>query len=216
MREDPVISGFAKARKFITENTTIVVAALVVVVVAAAGFSAYNSMKRKAVAKAQESFGNAMVAYTGGNKQKAVEALSQVSENYGNTPHGAYAAYLLGTILVEEKRHDEAQRWFEMASSRARDGNVVKGLALEELGTVFERAGNLEKATESLRKALELEVVEYRWPAIRWKLALINQKQGNEKEAQEICQALVNDTLAVAYKDKAENLLTEIRVQQSM
>lgn len=216
MRDDPVVSAFVKAKEYVTKNATVVLTVLVVVAMVAVGYGAYNSMKRSSIARAQEAFGNAMVAYTSGNKQKAVDAFSTIAENYGNSPQGGYAAYLLGTILVEEQRYDEATRWLEMAGSRLGTDNVVKGLAFEELGTIYERTGDLAKASEYLTKSLSLNAVDYRWPSIRWKLALLHQKQGNSQNVEELCQTILGDTTAVAYKDKAENLLTELRMRKNM
>lgn len=216
LRRDPVMESLLKANEFLFAKSNAVLAVGVAALVALGGYTAYQSMKRMSIAKAQESFGKALVVYAANDAQKATEALALVVENHGNSPQAAYSALLLGSIYMREQRYDEAAKWYEAARSKAGSGNLVRGSALEALGTCAEWQGDNDKAVGYLSQALKDESVKYRWPSIRWKLALISKGQGKADVAERMCQEIVSDTLAADLKGDAENLLAEIRAQRAM
>jgi tetratricopeptide (TPR) repeat protein len=118
---------------------------------------------------------------------------------------------MLGHLYLEQGSYDEAATWFDVAAQHKKAG-FVAGEALEGLALSYEAKGQVEKAVEYLEKALEKKSLAYRYPELRWKLALLNRRLGRYEQTRSYCKAIVNDTLATKMKQKAQNLLVEIKL----
>jgi tetratricopeptide (TPR) repeat protein len=118
-------------------------------------------------------------------------------------------------MLLERGRYDEAIAWLEMVAKEERKGGVVSGAALEGLSAAYEGKGDYERALEYVRKALEDKRMAYRYPALRWKMALLCAETKQFGRAESLCRDIVADTLAATYHQKARNLLVEIGIGES-
>lgn len=207
LRKDPVLESIEKAGVFLKENGNRVFTVIVIGVLLFVGFQIFTYVKRTGVAKSRDSFGAAMILYKDGEMNKAVEAFNLVMENHGKTPHAAYSAYMIGNIYMLQENYDNAINYFEKALLNKKNTGFIRGQSLESLATCYEVKGDLNKALEYFQKAVEDKTVAYRYPAIKWKMALINKKLGNSDKVLNYCTDLITDTLAVNFKKKAENLL---------
>lgn len=214
LKTDPFVGFLIQVKEYAKARSSALIGGLIAVLLVIAVVMSYNSMAKSRLSKAQEAFGSAMMAFTANDDQKAIEAFAVVTENHGNSPQAAYAAYLLGHILRRQDRCDEAITWFEMAKSKSKSKNFISGGALEAMATCYESMDNLDEAIRHFEMALEDKKYEYRYPALRWKLALLNKGQSNYDKAKGYCQDIVSDTLATALKQDAENLLIELNLQQ--
>jgi tetratricopeptide (TPR) repeat protein len=185
----------------------------------------FNSIKKSGLQKAQESFGKALVLYEIGsgsskgadeNFLKAVDAFKAVVENHKGTPQATYSAYLLGNIFLKQQRFDEAITSFNAAVSANPRTGFVGASALEGLATCYEAKGNTEEALTYLKKALQDERLRYRGPALAWKSALICKDLKKVDDAKSYCQKIIADTMSAAasFKQKAENMLVELSIQE--
>lgn len=207
LRKDPVLESIEKARVFIKENGNRIVTGVVIVVLFFAGFQIFTYVKETSVAKAQEQFGRAMMLYSDGEMDKAVEEFNLVLENHANTSHAAYSAHMIGHIFLLQGNYDNAISYLEKVLSKKKNVGFLIGQALESLGTCYEAKGDLNMALEYYNKAMKDNSIVYRYPAIKWKMALINKKLGNSDKVYSYCSDIISDTLAVKFKKKAENLL---------
>lgn len=211
LRRDPLVESLVRAREALARNSAAVTSVVIVVAFAAVFLFVYNSMRQSSLRKAQEAFGQAMVAYMGDDQVQAVEQLTIVADNHKGTPHAVYSAYLLGTIALRQGKTDEAVEWLEVAH-KGKDAGFVNAAAAEALAGVYESRGELETALEYARKALQEEKLSHRHAALRWKMALVNQQLKRFDQAQEQCEALMADTAATQYHKKATTLLAQLRV----
>ncbi|MBD3392862.1 MAG: tetratricopeptide repeat protein [Chitinivibrionales bacterium] len=211
LRSDPVMEGIVNARDFVRENSNTLLSVVIVALLVVGGFAAYTHVKRSSQERAADAFGKAITAYAAGNNARAVEAFSLVADKYRSAPQAAYAAYILGHLYLGQGNFDEAATWFEVAVNH-KNGGFVSGEALESLALCYEAKNDLARAFEYLQKALAEKSVKYRHPAIRWKLALLSRKMGRHEQMRQYCQAILSDTLASQYRQKAENLLAELKV----
>ena len=207
LRKDPVLESLEKARVFIKENGNRIVTAIVIAVLIFAGFQIFTYVRKMSIAKAQDSFGRGMILYANGEMDKAVEAFNLVLENHGRTSHAAYGAYMIGYIYLLQENYDNAISYFEKTLANKKNIGFIRGQSLESLATCYEAKGDLNKALDYFEKAMEDKTVAYRYPAIKWKMVLINKKLGNNDIVARYCNDLISDTLAVNFKRKAENLL---------
>jgi TolA-binding protein len=214
LRKDPVMDSIMDARDWLTHNTSFITGTLIVLVFIAGFFGVYQYMKRSAEVKAQDAFGKAMIAYQQQDIPAAAVAFKDIVENFKNTPQAVYGAYMLGYIFLSQQKDDEAINWFKTAVSKNKKTSFAGAEPLEALGVCFEAKGNIAEAENYYTRALQESRLDFRYPAIKWKLALISREKGNYQKASAFCQEIMADTMAVKYHRDADNLLTEIRCMQ--
>ncbi len=225
MRKDPVFDFIMRAKDVVVAQSNIILIVTLGVVLVLGGGMVYNSVKKSGYQKSQDAFGKAFMAYeasaTGGpgsdeNLAKAVDAFKSVVDNYKGTPQATYSAYLLGHIFLKQQRYDEAITWFNAALTRSSTTGFAGASPLEGLATCYEAKGNPEEALGYLRKALLEDRIKYRSAALAWKSALLCKDLKKIDDAKSFCQKILADTVAASapYKQKAENLLVEISLQE--
>ena len=225
MRSDPVLEFLMQAKDVVVaQSNTIIIATLAIALILGGGMI-FTSIKKSGLQKSQDAFGKALVLYelsTGSaagadeNLSKAVDAFKVVVDNYKGSPQSAYSAYLLGHIFLRQQRYDEAITWFNAAVTKNPKTGFVGASALEGLATCYEAKGNTEEALNYLKKALLDDRIKYRSPALAWKSALICKDLKKLGDAKTYCQQIIGDTVAAAapFKQKAENMLVELTIQE--
>ena len=211
LRNDPLIDGLKMGKQYLREHGNRMMTGVVVIALCVAGYFVYSYMKKANMVKAQEDFGKAMILYNDRDITKSIEAFNQVVENHGSSPHAAYSAYMIGQIYLAGDNFDDAIKYFEKSLSSKKSMEFIPGQSLEALGICYEAKGDNEKALDYFEKALKDGAIPHRYPAIRWKMALLNKKLGNNEKVLYYCKELAFDTLAVDYKKKAENLVAVLK-----
>jgi tetratricopeptide (TPR) repeat protein len=224
MRSDPVMEFIIRAKDFFVGQGNVMMGVAVGALLVLGALMIYNSVKKSSVHKAQEAFGKALIAYESASSNapgaltldKAVEGFKTVVDNNKNSPQAIYSAYILGHIFLRQQRYDEAITWFNAAVSGSAQTGFVGASALEGLASCYEAKGNLQEALNFLKKAADDGRLRYRGPELAWKAALISKELRSFGDAKQFCQKIIADTVsaAAAFKQKAENLLTEIRINE--
>lgn len=207
LRKDPVMEYFLKIIDTAQKNSNSLISGLVVLILIVAGIQIFSFTQKSTLGKAQDSFGKAMILYNENSESDAIEMFTFVVDNFKKTQVAAYSAYMLGHINLAKEEYKEAIAWFETASNDNGKTGFIPGGSLEALATCYEAEEELDRALEYFEKALGNKMLSFRYPAIRWKMALINKKLGNKDKVEFYCNEIVSDTLAINYKKKAENLL---------
>jgi tetratricopeptide (TPR) repeat protein len=210
MRDDPFIDFLFKVKEFYKKNPNAIFGGALIIVCALLFFFIYSAKHGTSFTKADEAVGNAWSAYNSRNLDKAVQEFQGIVKEYPSTPQGAESAQMLGSIFLGQEKFDEAIKWFTIASSGKGDLASLTGLSLEGLASCYEAKGDPKRAIENLEKALGEDQLKYRHPAIRWKMALLNQKISQPVRAQTLCKEILSDTTAREYQQRAENLLAAL------
>jgi tetratricopeptide (TPR) repeat protein len=211
MRKDPVMDSLVDAKEWLAHNTSFLMGTVIVLVFISGFFGVYRYMQQSAQMKAADAFGKAMIAYQSQDIPAAGLAFKNVVENYKNTPQAVYSAYMVGYIFLSQQKYDEAINWFKDALSSSNKVAFAGAEPLEALGICYEAKGNMAEAENYYSQALQDKRMAFRYPALKWKLALINKEKHNYTKVSAFCQEIMADTLATKYHRDAENLLTEIR-----
>ena len=209
LRSDPVMDSLAKGGRFLQENGNRVLIGVVALAAVVIGSVAFRHFREQTLNKAQQVFGMAMMTY----QSDTTAALSQfqaLAESHSGVPQAAYAAFMVGEIFLNQGAYDKAVPWFEDAARKGPD--LIAGKAYEALGACYEAKGDNQEALAQYEKALNNKKMAFRYPAIRWKMALISKEAGKLDQSRALCEQLVSDTLAGDYVRKAKNLLVELRI----
>ena len=211
LKRDPLVDFLVRARAAIVSNNKTVTVALVLLVFMVIVALTYNSMRRSSLRSAQDAFGHAMIAYTARDRGRAMELFATVHGNHGGTVHGAYSAYMLGTMLLEEGDVDDAIVWLERAAAaRTIRRGFVGVAALEALATAYEHRGDYPRAIELFERVLREDRASYRRAPVRLKIALLGEKTGDSGLVARHGNELLADTSATQHHQKARNLLASV------
>lgn len=207
LREDPILGFLLDTKEQFKKNQKLVSGGLIAVVVVVAGLSVYNFSDNANEKKIQSAFGSAMISYENQQMVKASENLKIVAEKYPNSPQGLQSAYLLGGILLEQGKFDDAKKFYEIASREKKE--FLGAQALEGVAACYEAKGDVSSSVKYLEKALADDRIAYRHGAIRWKMALLK-KSSDVTLTKKLCNEIIADTTATEYHQPAENLLAVI------
>lgn len=205
LNNDPLVDGIVKTREYVAKNNKMIIGVSVVLLFAIVFSVVFGNMRASSDHKSQEVFGNAMLAYTASEYDKAIEQFKIVTDNYGTTVQAVFSSYMLGNILFGQKRYDEAITWFENAISSKKASGFVGAQAFEGLALCYEAKGDNAAAVKYLENALNDDRISFRHGAIRWKLALLS--KSDVPKVRKLCTEIINDTTATDLHQKAENLL---------
>lgn len=152
LREDKVVTFYARAWQFVDENRTLVYAAaagLVVVVVAIIGFILYQNAE---AGEAEEMLARIVPLYEQGAYQQALDGtvdrlgLLEIADEYGGTTAGNLAHFYAADALFHLGDYDRALEHFE-AFDKSRNFLGASGYAgqgaVHEAREEYERAGDL-------------------------------------------------------------------------
>ena len=206
LKDDPLINLLLKSKEYLLKNSNVLVGIIIVIVFFIGASLVFNNIRTSSEGKAQEAFGKALISYNDKNFDKAIDQFRIVVENHRSAPQSIFSSFLLGRILFDQGKYDEAITWFENAVSQKKSAQFIGGEALEGIAACYEYKGDTKSAMEYLGKALNDKRISYRHSAIRWKMALLSSSKDFSR-SRELCQQIIADTTAVQYHQQAQNLL---------
>ncbi len=159
LREDKVVTFYARAWEYFDQNRKLVYAALaglVLLVLAAIGYVFYQNEQS---AEAEQHLAQIVSIYEAGSYQEALDGtidrlgLIEITEEYGGTQAGNLAHFYAADALYQLGEYDRALEHFEAfdASSDFIGASAVAGQA-----AVYENRGEFERAGELYRRAAYL------------------------------------------------------------
>jgi Tfp pilus assembly protein PilF len=128
-----------------------------------------------------------------------------VSENYKGSNTGTMSAYMLGSILCQQFRYNEAITWYETVT-KSKNIGFMSAAAYEGLGVCYEALKDTGLALDNYEKALNDKRLGYRKNALRWKIALLT-RNSDMTRSKAMCNEIIADTMAQDYRLNAEFLM---------
>jgi hypothetical protein len=213
LQEDPVMDGLLKTKEFVRKNYNSVIGVLIAVILVVGISIGYNMYSSNKINTAREDFGKAMVAYRNKKFTDAIDKFRLVAENYRGTVSSVMSAYMIGGILFQQDKYNEAIQWYETAAKSSK-GGFISAQASEGLALCYEMKGDVPTAAATLEKALNNEKLSYRKNALRWKLALLV-RASDTNRAKVLCDEILADTLGQEYRANAEFLKAMLSAKNS-
>ena len=156
LREDTVITFYARAWDFVDKNRKLVYAALgglVVVVLLVLGY-VYHLNRQQA--RAVDLLGGVVQLYEEGQYRQALDGeegrpgLIEIADEYGRTDAGNLAAFYAGDALFRLGVYDEALAYFRSFRS---ERSLIGASAIAGQAAVYETRGELARAGELYQRA---------------------------------------------------------------
>lgn len=119
-----------------------------------------------------------------GGRACAQDGIISITETYSNTP-GVESDFNAAVEMLEREEYAKAIDLLKAVTGR----NASFSAPYINMGIAYSRIGDMEKAEESLEKALE---INDRHPVTRNELGLVYRKTGRYREARELYQSTLS------------------------
>lgn len=158
LREDRIVTLYAKAWMFYEENRTRVYAAAAGVVLLIAGIVGYVYYQSQQQAEAEQLLAQVAQTYAQGNYQAALDGtgdtpgLLTIAEEYGSTQAGNLATYYAADALYRLGEYDRALELFQEYDATE---DFIGASALAAQAAIYEDRGEYEQAAALYEDAAE-------------------------------------------------------------
>lgn len=156
LREDSIVTLYARAWMFYEENKKLVygaLAGLVVLILMGVGYVLYQDQQQ---AEAQELLAQVATTYEQGNYQAALEGtegtpgLLDIADDYGSTQAGNLATFYAADALYRMGEYDRALEYFQRFDKTE---DFIGASALAAMGSIYEDREEFATAAEYYQQA---------------------------------------------------------------
>lgn len=158
LREDRVVTAYARAYQYIDQNRTLIygiIGAVVAVILLLVAWSWYQSRQAE---QAQEHLGRILHIYERGDYRQALDGsdgrlgLTAIADDYGRSPAGNLARFYAANAHFRLGEYDEAQRYFSRFN---KEDDLVGASAIEGEASIYEMRGEYRRAGDLYRRAAQ-------------------------------------------------------------
>ncbi|RMF62550.1 MAG: tetratricopeptide repeat protein [Bacteroidetes bacterium] len=175
LRQDTVVTFYARAWAFFEQNRTLVLGALAGVVLVIAGLIGYHFYQQHQQQEALAEMAGAVQAYEQGRYREALDGtadyvgLLSIIERYGGTDAGNLARFYAADALFRLGEYDQALEYFEEFDA---EDNLLAASALAGQAAIYEHRGDYDRAARLYRRGAEMAesdllAVDYLYDAAR-------------------------------------------------
>jgi tetratricopeptide (TPR) repeat protein len=156
LREDQVVTAYARAYQYIDQNRTLIygiIGAIVAVILLLVAWAWYQNRQAEA---AQEHLGRILNVYERGDYREALDGtdgrlgLAAIADQYGRSPSGNLARFYAADAHFQLGELDQALEYFSRFS---KDEDLLGASALAGEAAVFESRGEYRRAGDQYRRA---------------------------------------------------------------
>lgn len=218
LREDTVITAYARAMTFAEERRTALLAAglaLVLLALALAGFFYWRSVQNE---RAAEALGAVLPAFEEGRFEEALEGgpeapgLLEIVGRYGGTKAGNLARFYAASALLELDRHEEAGRQF--AAFKGKD-DILGASALAGEAEAAEHAGEHARAGRLYERAARAYPSPATAPAYLMSAGRNFQAAGDARAARSAYERIEEEYRRTPQANLVPALLAQIEAQEA-
>jgi predicted negative regulator of RcsB-dependent stress response len=148
LKEDKLVTLYAKGRDWIEENFKMVVGASAIILLIVVGALFISSNKEKSEAMASVKLAKAITAFDSNDYSTAISAFSDIVENNGSTKSGSIARLYLAQSLFRTNEFVGAEEHFKSAASKLGGDIHLKTTALSGVAASLEQQGKFQTAGE--------------------------------------------------------------------
>lgn len=151
LREERLVTLYAKAWMFYEENRTLVYGILAGIVVLAAAIAGYVVYQNQQQQEAQDLLAGIVSMYEQGNYQQALDGtadapgLLEIADEYGGTSAGNLAMFYAADALYRLGEYDRALQYFQQFDKTE---DFIGASALAAQATIYENRGEFGQAAE--------------------------------------------------------------------
>ncbi len=152
LKEDKLITIYAKSREWAEENYKLITILSAVVVLLIAGSLLISNKRAKSEAGASVQLAKAIHAFDASDYNGAIGLLSSIVDDNGGTKSGHIARLYLAQSLYRTNEYAAAEEHFKKAASQLHNDIHLKTSALAGVACCLEQQGKYAEAAERFKK----------------------------------------------------------------
>ncbi|HET6567551.1 MAG TPA: tetratricopeptide repeat protein [Rhodothermales bacterium] len=218
LREDQVVTAYARAWVYFDEHRVLVygmLAVLVLVIIAGAGYTVYLGKQQD---KAEQLLAGPVQAYEANQFQVALEGqnarpgLLAIADEYGNTESGNLARFYAANALFHTGQYDKALTYFEEFE---KDGDLLGASAIAGEAAVYEEKGDFSRAAELYRKAADFYENKLTTPQYLLNAARAYESAGEYQKALDLYSEIKEEYTDFASAGNIDVFIARAKAEQS-
>jgi TolA-binding protein len=172
MKEDKFTTFMLTSKDQLQANWQYYLLGIAAVILLVAGLAYMFTYRGSQEEKAAERLSQAMLDYAQGNNQIAVLAFTEIVDEYGGSTAAEQATFMLGTVNLEDRKYDEAVRYFNTYVEKYSDDLLDRAAAYAGLGIAADNQGKFGEAAAQYVLAADTypdgpSALEYHYNAVR-------------------------------------------------
>ena len=209
MKEDKFVTYYFKATHFVREHLREIgaVAGGIVIVLIVYGF--YSRAQLSQEQDALTAFAKARSKYFDKSYEQASLLLTEIVEKYGGTSSGKLARFYLADALFQQKKYDQAERYFTEYSDQG-DDRILEASSISGIAACLEEKGKFVEAATTYKQAADKFRDEFMAPENLLNSARCYDLAGDKEKARSILNELIETYSTSQIKNEAEMFLAEI------
>ncbi len=155
IKEDKFVTTYAKATKYINENSKLIFGGIVVIMLLFIGLTAIRSSKRSAEEKASLELARAKTALESRDYESAVDILRRAVLDYSGSKSGKLATLYLADALYEQEEYTEARQYYQQFVDKMGKHKFFEKAGLAGIAACFEQSKEYNEAARYYERAAE-------------------------------------------------------------
>lgn len=195
--------------KYPTRVLGIVIGILVVAGVVFGYFTMRNSRMRKAESR----LGLVYIMLETGSYQEAADSLLSLTKNFGGTPAGKIAVYMLGHINFLAGRYDEAMQFYKDFIANPVDDSDLVAAAMMGIATCYEEKAQYVEAAKAYEELINRYPNFFRADEAYIAMARCHSASGNDNKAVELYKGFFTKFPNSTLKNRVAVLLSRYGIR---
>ncbi len=218
LREDTVVTGYARAVEFFQANKPIVYGILAAAIVFFAAVIGYNYLQDNKQQTAIVEMAPAVRSFENGDYQAALDGadgnpgLVDIIDEYGSTEAGNLARFYAADAYYRLGQYDESLTYFRAYKL---ESDYIGASALAGEAAIHELRGDYSRAGDLYKRASELFVSEVTSPGYLLSAARAYVKAGKVDEAMDVYETIKSSFAESPEAQQVDILMAEARVKSS-
>lgn len=217
LRQDSIVTLYAKAWMFYEENRNVVygaLAGLVALALAIAGYAYYQTQQQE---QAQQQLARIVTTYEQGSYQQALDGtaetlgLLEIADEYGSTQAGNLATFYAADALYRLGEYDRALTYFQQFD---KTDDLIGASALAAEAAIYETQDDFAAAAEHYQEAANQFESDLTTPRYLMDAGRAYAEAGNFEEALEVYQTIQEDYPESEQAQNVERYIAQARAQQ--
>ncbi len=207
LKQDKFVIFTLKAKDYIETHTKLITQVSVGILVLIVLITLYVRSKHNANIQANALLGEAQIAQTTGNMQRAEEVLKQLVDEYDGTRAAGDGCFMLAKLYWERNDTTNAKTYFKKYFDDYADDDLLTAAAMAGYADCLMWEKNPAEAAKYYEKAARVSKDNPLTPSYLYSAASAYYDAGNFRKARELAQELVDNYKNSQYKLQAEIII---------
>jgi tetratricopeptide (TPR) repeat protein len=207
LKQDKFVIFTLKAKDYIETHTKLITQVSVGILVLIVLITLYVRSKHNANIQANAMLGEAQIAQTTGNMQRAEEVLKQLVDEYDGTRAAGDGCFMLAKLYWERNDTTNAKTYFKKYFDDYADDDLLTAAAMAGYADCLMWEKNPAEAAKYYEKAARVNKNNPLTPSYLYSAAAAYYDAGNFSKARELAQELVDNYKNSQYKLQAEIII---------